>query len=75
MSDQKWPVVELDILPIGVVGREYRIGTYFNDGRVSAYSRDFNPEWPTFEEYRVIARSAADAKRAAIKDRRLREAK
>lgn len=72
---REWPVVELDILHVGEVGREYRVGTYFNDGMVTAYTRDINPEWVGYEEYRVLAPSAAAAKKAAIKHRRARERK
>jgi hypothetical protein len=68
---------DLDILKVGEMGREYLVATYWHPEErgypVSAYLRDWRPEWPGFLLYRVLAPSGAAAKRAAMKDRTLRE--
>lgn len=69
--------LELDVLRVGEMGREYLVATYWHSEErrpfVTAYLRDWNPEWPGFVLYRVLAPTGAAAKKAAMKDRLTKE--
>lgn len=60
----------IDALKQGERGRIYRVGTFATDGLVTAYLRDYNPQWSGCIEYWVAAYNGDEAKRAAIKERK-----
>lgn len=65
----------IDVLNPGEKGMIYRVGTFATDGLVTAYLRDYSPQWLGCVEYWVAAYSGDEAKRAAIRERKAELAK
>jgi hypothetical protein len=72
----------IDALPVGVMGREYRVGVFANPGksgklRYRAYTIWYSPYWGDFVGEFIVrapsgAAARAAAKRAAIAEARKR---
>lgn len=60
----------IDATKPGEKGREFVVGTFADGSGTRAYSLWYNPAWPGCVQYRVIAASGREARKAAVKARK-----